>query len=198
MEKLQRLVPNVADPLRELPLVVEGCKVLIRRGEELSEPGGQLLIDFDATDDGIDDEMSVAIPIGTTKVVDQPTADDLRELAADLDARDDRAQAIEVMRSVAMSGAGTAEDQFTLGELLYRSGDLPAARERYFMAVERDEDFVEARVNLGCVLAELDVPHLAEAAFRGALAHHPDYTDAHYHLAQLLESLGRSDAAHEL
>ncbi len=55
------------------------------------------------------------------------------------------------------------------------------------MAIELDEDFVEARSNLGCVLEEQGETALAEAAFRGALEYHPDYADAHYHLAKLLD-----------
>jgi tetratricopeptide (TPR) repeat protein len=85
---------------------------------------------------------------------------------------------------------------FQLAELLYRRGDLPAARERYYMAIELDEDFVEARANLGCVLAELGQRELAVAAFEGALQYHGEYPDAHYHLARTLCDLGReADAA---
>jgi Tfp pilus assembly protein PilF len=82
-----------------------------------------------------------------------------------------------------------------LAELLYRIGDLSAARERYYTAIELDEDFVEARSNLGCVLAEQGDFALAEAAFRGALEYHPDYADAHYHLARLLDRENRSAEA---
>jgi tetratricopeptide (TPR) repeat protein len=78
-----------------------------------------------------------------------------------------------------------------LAELLYRCGDLAAARERYYMAIELDESFVEARANLGCVLAESGQLDLAVAAFQGALALHPTYADAHYHLARSLGELGR-------
>ncbi len=82
-----------------------------------------------------------------------------------------------------------------LAELLYRLGDASASRERYYMAIELDEDYVEARANLGCVLAEMGDHDLAAAAFTGALAHHADYPDAHYHLARSLDELGRSDEA---
>jgi tetratricopeptide (TPR) repeat protein len=58
-----------------------------------------------------------------------------------------------------------------------------------------DEDFVEARSNLGCVLAEQGDFALAEAAFRGALEYHPDYADAYYHLARLLDREHRSAEA---
>jgi tetratricopeptide (TPR) repeat protein len=92
-------------------------------------------------------------------------------------------------------GGPNAETNFALAELLYRVGDLPAARERYACALEIDEHYVEARANLGCVFAELGQVDLAVAAFRGTLAHHSDYADAHYHLAQLLDKLGEEAEA---
>jgi tetratricopeptide (TPR) repeat protein len=123
-------------------------------------------------------------------------ADDLRSLADELEGCGRADQAIEVCRAILVSGQATPEDHFALAELLYRSGDLAAARERYYAAIELDEDFVEARANLGCVLAEQGETELAEAALRGALACHPDYADAHYHLARLLDRLGeRAEAA---
>ena len=45
------------------------------------------------------------------------------------------------------------------------------------------------------MLAELGEIELAEAAFRGALSCYPDYADAHYHLAQLLDGNQRADEA---
>jgi tetratricopeptide (TPR) repeat protein len=73
--------------------------------------------------------------------------------------------------------------------------DLPAARERYYMAVELDEDYVEARANLGCVLSELGEQELAISAFEGALAFHDDYPDVHYHLARTLDEADRAAEA---
>ena len=65
------------------------------------------------------------------------------------------------------------------------------------MAVELDEEFVEARAMLGCVLAENHELDLAVAAFQGALRFHPDYADVHYHLAGVLEQLDNLSAALE-
>ena len=80
-------------------------------------------------------------------------------------------------------------------ELLYRMDAPEAARERYYAAIELDEDFVEARANLGCVLYELGDTELALAAWNGALAFHPDYADVHLHLARSLdEQNNRPDA----
>ena len=63
------------------------------------------------------------------------------------------------------------------------------------MAIELDEDFVEARANLGCVLAETGELELAIAAFQGALVHHREYPDVHYHLARTLDQMHRAAEA---
>ena len=65
------------------------------------------------------------------------------------------------------------------------------------MAVELDEDYVEARANLGCVLAETGQLELAVAAFQGALCYHSDYPDVHYHLARTLDDLGQHKEAEQ-
>ena len=82
-------------------------------------------------------------------------------------------------------------------ELLYRVGDLNGARERYYMAIELNEGYVEARANLGCVLVELGDLELALAAFRGALRYHPDYPDVHFHIARTLDRLGEDHEAEQ-
>jgi tetratricopeptide (TPR) repeat protein len=82
-----------------------------------------------------------------------------------------------------------------LAEVLYRSGDLAGARERYFCAIELDSELVEARANLGCVLAECGQHNLAIAAFQGALQQYPDYADVHFHLARVLDEVDRGNDA---
>jgi tetratricopeptide (TPR) repeat protein len=122
-------------------------------------------------------------------------AEALIELAAAAEDCGDMARAIELYRSALSAGGPSAELCFRAAELLYCQNELTAARERYYMAIELDEDFVEARWNLGCVLAELGDRELAVAAFEGALAFHADYPDAHYHLARTLDELGRPEQA---
>ena len=210
LAELARLTPELKRPLADPAVVVEGRRLVIRRGEALTEPSGQLLMDFDASKPGAAGEAvtdaPVAIPFATADTLGKAAprtprgphpfaSEDLRCLAAELEASDRDAQAIDVYRAILVSGDFTAEDHLALAELLYRGGDLSAARERYYMAIELDEDFVEARSNLGCVLAEQGDLALAEAAFRGALEYHPDYADAHYHLARLLDRAGRAAEA---
>ncbi|MGE3243627.1 MAG: MerR family transcriptional regulator, partial [Pirellulales bacterium] len=202
--KLNELARSQSEPLplADQAVVVVGRRLYIRRGGQLTEPSGQLLLDFDAPRDAAEDAAdAVTIPFAPaprerhTAELDDRATDDLRSLADDFEQSGETERAIEVYRSILMSGDFSADDHFSLAELLYRSGDLAAARERYYAAIELDENFVEARANLGCLLVEQGESSLAEAAFRGALAYHPDFADAHFHLARLLDSQNQTAAA---
>jgi tetratricopeptide (TPR) repeat protein len=209
LDELSRLLPHMPRPLSEPSVVVEGRRIRLRRGEGLAELCGQLLIDFDGPADAGEREANghvASIPFGKGESLqsagasplqspDPSAAADLRSLAMELEEIGNVGQAIEAYRAILVSGQAGPEDHFALAELLYRAGELAAARERYYVAIELDEDFVEARANLGCVLAELGDTELAESAFRGALACHPHYADAYYHLARLLDRIGKSDEA---
>jgi tetratricopeptide (TPR) repeat protein len=211
LDELVRLLPEIARPLLDPTVEVDGRRLVVRREEGRAEPSGQLLIDFDvakprAVAPGEGDAGLVAIPfVAADSLRNKSTARprdshpyaaaDLRSLAAELAESGQPGHAIEAYRAILFSGEFTAEDHFDLAELLYQLGDLSAARERYYVAIELDEDFVEARSNLGCVLSEQGELALAEAAFRGALEYHPDYADAHYHLAKLLDRENRAAEA---
>jgi len=218
---LARWLPDVARPLAQLSVIVRGREILLRQGEGLIEPGGQMRFDFEAAETdspGAWSESSLATPaLGALPERPSPCieskaclagnsvgaghdrlAQSPHELAAEaalLEEQGHLAEAAEMYRAAMAAGGPTPELCFQLAEVLYRLGDLAGARERYFMAVELDEDYVEARANLGCVLAETGQTELALAAFQGALAYHPEYADVHYHLARLLDRLGRTHAA---
>ncbi|MEN6457424.1 MAG: tetratricopeptide repeat protein [Thermoguttaceae bacterium] len=187
LEAIARYLPNVSRPLAQLSVIVHGKEILLRQGEGLVEPGGQLRFDFDAWEEG---------PAAPTPAV--PTApDQLCRLAAELEEDGQLAAAAEMYRALMAATGPKPEICFQVAELLYRQGDLSGARERYYMAIELDEDYVEARANLGCVLAELGDHDLAVAAFEGALRYHPEYADVHYHLARTLDEMGRRGDAEQ-
>ena len=195
LAQLSQLLPDIDRPLAQLSVIVEGRQILLRQGEGLIEPDGQMRLDFDA--DGGRDSSPRAGMEATPHVLQIHEAfanegpdldfDEMLTLAWESEDAGNYDDAIELYRAVLMSGGLNADVCFRIAELLYLRGDLTAARERYSMAVEVDEDFVEARANLGCVLAELGETELAIAAFRGAIKYHSDYPDAHYHLGRLLD-----------
>ena len=283
---LSRLGSEMARPLSQLEVVVEGKSILLREGQQLMEPGGQQRIDFealveasceletdsansmesaesegprtvalrkpaapvsrmlDATDsssrppeaqDGIDgdtvswmeldrDAASVesrrfnaasgSLPEADDRVsspnqaedrdnsqvadlaLDQlKTADQFLALAMAFEDEGENSQAMEIYRSMQLALGPTPEVCFQLAELLYFESQFEAARERYSMAIELDESFVEARANLGCVFIELGQFDLAEHAFRGALRYHEQYPDVHFHLARTLDKMEKDDDA---
>lgn len=206
---LAKRFPDVVCPLGELPLVVSGRTLLLRQGDGLVDTAGQYRIDFAAIDEHGEHELAANSPAGRTGVpsilspaafhadVPAATPDELLAAAAEFEEQGDLPAATSACRAALMAGGPNAEVCFTLAELLYRQGDLAAARERYYVAVELDEDFVEARANLGCVLAEMGQMELAAAALEGALECHVNYADAHYHLARTLDELDRRDEALE-
>ncbi len=208
LEELARFVPDVDRPLSQLSVIVEGKTLLLRQGEGLLEPGGQLRIDFDALEsqeeetapveliavepaDSDDDPTILLLEQAVAQATGPMDPEAMLSVAAELEDAGQLQEALEMYRSCLAAGGPHPEVCFQLAELLYRMGDVGAARERYYMAVELDDNFVEARANLGCVLAEMGEMELATAAFRGALRYHPDYPDAHFHLARALDELQR-------
>jgi tetratricopeptide (TPR) repeat protein len=203
LENLRGLLPGIERPLAQLSVIIEGKQILLRQGDGLIEPGGQLRFDFDSTEPARSTKASDVEPLlplaraaddgDVERLAQSPI--DLVALAAELEDAGQLTQAAETYRAAMAAGGPTAELCFQLAELLYRLGDTAGARERYYMAIELDEDYVEARANLGCILAETDQLDLAIAALEGAIAYHADYPDAHYHLAKALDRLGRPDDA---
>jgi tetratricopeptide (TPR) repeat protein len=192
--------PHIQHPLAELSIVLDGRQILVREGNDLLEPGGQLRIDFDRYEDEPADEIPPTIPSATifmarSKPAQEVAPKRLVEWAAQLEEAGDLKAAAEMYRAALAAGAREPEVCFQLAEVLYRTGDLPAARERYYQALEIDENYIEARANLGCVLLESGERELAAAAFAGALDLHEEYADVHFHLARTLDGLGRGEEA---
>jgi tetratricopeptide (TPR) repeat protein len=212
LAELKRLAPELPRPLADPAVVVRGRRLFLRRGDELTEPGGQLLLDFDAPSAADDVARPAVFALFASPSADQEVFDvqdgggeapttafeqRLLEQAMDLEDEGELDRAAETYRTLLMAVGPRADLHFALADLLYRAGDLPAARERYYAALELDEEYVEARASLGCVLAETGEMELAAATFEGALVHHPDFADAHFHLANALEQLGRAAEAEQ-
>ncbi len=207
LEALDRYLPNVQRPLAQLSVIIEGKQILLRQGDGLVEPGGQLRFDFEAAEApkpvdaaeeraSADREDSVLKMLGPGEAVEPGASPEgLCQMAAEMEEQGHLEAAAELYRAAVAAAGPSAEICFQVAELLYRLGDLNGARERYYMTIELDEDYVEARANLGCILAELGQRELAVAAFEGALVYHPGYADVHYHLARTLDECDRRDEA---
>ena len=193
-------------------IIADGLRLSIRRGNELLGAGGQRQFAFYTAELAAADELPADIlpvahhipsadrgtgsvliqldPAGRNRLngdsLEPVTSGSLLDLAADLEAAGEYVEAAEALRALLQAEGPSAEVSFMLAELLYRLNDLTAARERYYTAVELDQNHLEARSSLGCVLAELGEHELAVAALEGVLRQQPDYADAHWHMAGVL------------
>ena len=186
-------------------IVTDGRRLSILRDDRLMGAGGQLQLGFYTHGLTPADAMTAQPSVATVSITalvstndvhaddphDPASVTDLLDLAADLEAAGALSEAAEALRAVLQAQGPTAQIVFMLAELLYRAGDLTAARERYYAAVELDADHLEARSSLGCVLAELGEHELALAALDGVLRQQPDYADAHWHMAGVLHDVGQ-------
>jgi tetratricopeptide (TPR) repeat protein len=211
LEELARRSPHLARPLADPAVVVEGRRLFLRRGDDLAEPGGQLLLDFDASgsEHDAEDEPSPVITLFDARrhpaatgvaaaesgAVAASLAERWQQEALDWEDEGRLDRAAEAYRTLLLAVGPRADIQFALADVLYRGGDLAAARERYYAALELDEEYVEARASLGCVLAELGELELAAATLEGALTYHAEFADVHFHLAHVLERLARDGEA---
>lgn len=197
LNDLARLVPGVQRPLAQLSVIVQGGELLLRQADGLMETGGQRRIDFEALEQGApaSAQSNLSIDGVENHVLEPITGHELIAEAQQLEDSGRLEDAAELYRAAMAADGPRAEWCFQLAELLYRLGDLTAARERYYMAIELDEDYLEARANLGCVLAECGQPDLAIAALEGTLSFHRQYPDVHYHLAKLFDEHGGAEQA---
>jgi len=197
--------------LDQLSILVEGSHVLLRGGAGLLEPSGQLRFDFESLeqDSKSSENLSAGEASSALTIYEEPPdvvpfrssqelfSDDLLDAAFEAEEDGNLELAVDYCHAILARDGARPDIDFQLGELLYRSGELVAARERFYSAIESDPDFVEARMGLGCVLQENSQIDLALAAFRGAIELHEEYSEAHYHLASLLDELGEEVEAEQ-
>lgn len=156
---------------------------------------GQRLLEFDP-DAVPETEPPVAILPLPTKPPVHRSASEWRLEGCRLAEDHEVAAAVEAFRLSLVAEPGDAVTQYHLAESLYRLGNRQGAIERYYCAVELDHEFIEAWTQLGCVLAETEQLGPAIEAFQVALETHPDFPDAHFHLAEVLHQSNRTDEAH--
>ncbi len=197
LTRLQSMLPGTERSLAQLTLLARDHHVLIRDEAGILEPlSGQRLFDFDPDSAAA---ISHPVPLGEgPKLIETPSSaqhTDWLERGCHLLEEARLTDAVEAFRCALMSDASNPETHFHLAEALYRSGNLGGAFERFHVAVELDQQYLEAWTQLGCVAAELGQTQSALDAFDIALQSHADYPDAHFHKAELLHHRNRSAEA---
>ncbi len=202
LTRLQSMLPGTERSLAQLTLLARDHHVLIRDEAGILEPiSGQRLFDFDP--DSIAASSSLPLPLEEGRgegpkwleISSSSQHTDWLERGTHLLEEARITDAVEAFRCALLSEPTNPETHFHLAEALYRSGNLHGAFERFHVAVELDQQYLEAWTQLGCVAAELGQTQSALDAFDIALQSHADYPDAHFHKAELLHRLNRSAEA---
>jgi DNA-binding transcriptional MerR regulator len=194
---LRSVLPDGGESVSELPLVEQNLELLYRDDRGLLEPRTrQRCFDFAPPSDEADaddpDATNETLAFPAPGEPDAMTSEDWFNQGCRLLEANDPQAAVEAFRTVLMEQPGEPDANFHLAEALYRLGNLSAAKERFYAAVELEHDFLEAWIQLGCLHAELEEIQSALDAFDVALRIHPDNADAHWHKADLLWGLGRA------
>jgi tetratricopeptide (TPR) repeat protein len=186
LEHLQRLMPNVEQPLAQLAVLEKDGRLVVRMAEgQLAEPTGQGLFDFE------EERTADTLPVTSGP----RTVEQWFQSGCEHEEAERLTEAVKAYRQALLLGGPDGETCFNLANVLYRLGRKEQAAERFHQAVEIDSEFVEAWNNLGTVLSEIGQQDEAVDAFQSALQHDPLYADAHYNLADLLDQLGREKEA---
>jgi tetratricopeptide (TPR) repeat protein len=197
LQALSGILGDVDRTVVQLDLLAHGSRVLFRDSHGLLEPvTGQRFIDFEETesDDSEPSEQEATVRPDDIETPDLTAAEWMDEGCRMLD-EGEAQEAVEALRMSLMEDGGSPVGNFHLAEALYRVGNSQGAVERYYTAIEGDHNYVEAWTQVGCLHEELGEVTSAIDAFQVALEIHPEYPDAHLHLAELLHRMDRSTEA---
>lgn len=181
-EQLRTWAGEVAEPLAQLALLEKDGALLVRVGDSLAEPSGQLRLDFDNVEES-------ALPFADQ----ERTADEWFALASQHEEAGSLTEAELGYRQALLSGGADPVACFNLANVLYALGRKSEAAERFAISVELNPECAEAWNNLGIVLSELKRSGEAKVALQRAID--LGHADAHYNLADLLEENGQSREA---
>ena len=193
----RRRLPDGAEPLAELRLVLEGKRILVQEDAVRWDPRtGQALLDLPL--DELERETRESLAWGRVRPIAPPaqSADVWFARASELDDEPERWEdAVEAYERVLAVDPRYAAAWNNLGLLQHRMGHYDKAGRCYREALDADPTCVQGAFNLGALQEDLgDLPS-AVAWYRRALEMEPDYADAHFNLAGALGRAGRPEAA---
>lgn len=201
LKHLKHWLGGTERPLAQLELLADDGELVYRDETGPVDPkSGQRLFDFDSPADAAADQgvpASVAMAREESETQARWSAEDWLRLANKHLEENRLGDAVEAFRLCLLDWPDHAEIHFQLADTLFRLDNLDGALERYHMAVELEKNYLEAWTQLGCVYSAREEWGPAMHAYRIALDLHPDYPDAHWHLAQALEGQGNKVAARE-
>jgi tetratricopeptide (TPR) repeat protein len=179
LQQLRSWMPDATEALNRLTLLDGRHLAVDSLDGQLSEPHGQLLIEFE--------QQQHSTPVRYERPT---TPDGLFAIAVEQEDAGHYQEAAASYRQWLAAYGPDPEVSFNLGNVLTELGQSAAAIERYRQSVELDPDYLEAWHNLARVLAEVGWFEEALQACRRAIAISPTNGDTHYMAADVLDQMG--------
>lgn len=194
LARLRRDLPR-GRSLSELRIVAEQDRIIVHDGDAAWNPlSGQYQLDFTVAELG--ERVAPLAGRATREAVAaaaELTADDWYELGLDLEAYAPAEARNAYERALQLQGRHP-DALVNLGRLLHEAGDPRTAEAHYRAALEAGPN-PTAAFDLGLALEHQGRLEEAARAYRRAIAWDPEFVDAHYNLARLLEKRGEKAAA---
>jgi DNA-binding transcriptional MerR regulator len=199
VEAVRERIPELDQPVAQLRVWIDGSeRVVVRYGDALYEPSGQMVIDFALSPARPDDVAPLRPPGVPAAEPDPETALEWFERGCRLDARPETFdEAAAAYRSALTADPDFADAHCNLGAIHHQRDQRDAARACYEEALRCDASHVEANLNLAGILEEENRCEAALSHYKAALRADPLRTDAHLATALLYEKLGVHRRARE-
>lgn len=194
LSAVRRKVGELEEPLKQLRIVREGCRIAVIVGGRKMEPlTGQLLLDFD------EEEIERLVNFPGARARDLSLAARAREaerwFEKGLELERARAPFDQIhqayLKAVTLDPR-SAGAMVNLGTLFFHRRMWGEAELWYRRALEVEPGYALAHYNLGNLYDELDDRETAIAHYKQAIQLDPNYADAHYNLALLYQLTGRT------
>ena len=199
VEAVRERIPELDQPVAQLRVWIDGSdRVVVRHGDALYEPSGQMVIDFTLAPARPDDVAPLRVLDSAAAEPDPETALEWFERGCCLDANPASfEEAAEAYRRALEADPDFADAHCNLGAIHHQRDRRDAARACYEEALRCDASHVEANLNLAGILEEENRREAALSHYKAALRADPLRTDAHLATALLYEKLGVRRRARE-